>query len=80
MKFSRAFFGIVVLALMAFALVAEAGSTGWPNATPKATATFTLAHVFTSITDSVKPEPTTLILLGMGGLVLLGIRRRRKAA
>jgi len=80
MKFTRAFFGISVLALMAFALVAKAGSMGWPNAAPKATATFTLAHVFTSITDSAKPEPTSLILLGMGGLVLLSIRRRRKAA
>lgn len=80
MKVTRAFFGIAVLAVMAFVLVAKAGSSSWPNGVPKATATFTLAHVFSSITDSAKPEPTSLILLGMGGLLLLSIRRRRNAA
>lgn len=68
------------MAVMAFVLVAVAGSSSWPNVAPKAAATYTLAHVFNSIADSAKPEPTSLIVLGMGGLVLLSIRRRRKAA
>jgi len=80
MKVTRVFFGITVLAVMAFVQVAKAGSSSWPNAAPKAAATFTWAQVFASITDSAKPEPASLILLGMGGLVLLSIRRRRKAA
>jgi len=80
MKVTRVFFGITVLVAMGFVLVAKADSSSWPNVTPKATATFTVAHVFSSITDSAKPEPTSLIVLGMGGLVLLSIRRRRKAA
>ena len=80
MKVTRVFLGIAVLVVAAFVLVAKAGSSSWPIVAPKVTATLTLAHVFSSITGSAKPEPTSLILLGIGGLVLLSIRRRRKAA
>jgi hypothetical protein len=80
MKLTRAFLAILVLAVMASGLVGQAGALRSLGTVSHATATVTLAHVFTSIAAAAQPEPTSLILLGMGGLVLLSIRRRRKAA
>ena len=80
MKLTRAIFGISVLAVMATGLAARAGALNVPGALSHAAATVTLAHAFASLTAAARPEPTSLILLGMGGLVLLNIRRRRKTA
>jgi len=80
MKLTRVAFGISVLAVMATGLAARAGALNAPGAVSQATATVTLAHAFASITAAAQPEPTSLILFGMGGLVLLNIRRRRKTA
>jgi len=80
MKLTRVIFGISVLAVMATGLAARAGALNVPGAVSHAAATVTLAHAFASITAAAQPEPTSLILLGVGGLVLLNIRRRRKTA
>ncbi len=80
MKLPRVAFGISVLAVMATGLTARAGALTARGAVSHATASVTLAHVFASITAAAQPEPTSLILFGLGGLVLLNIRRRRKAA
>jgi hypothetical protein len=80
MNITRVLFGISVLGVMASGLVARAGALNSLGVVSHATATVTLTHLFTSITAAAQPEPTSLILLGMGGLVLLSIRRRRKAA
>ncbi|HXH67184.1 MAG TPA: PEP-CTERM sorting domain-containing protein [Candidatus Limnocylindrales bacterium] len=80
MKLIRVLFGISVLAVMATGLAARAGALNVPGVVAHAAASVTLAHVFASITAAAQPEPTSLILFGMGGLVLLNIRRRRKTA
>jgi len=79
MKLTRVLFGISVLTAMAAGLAARAGAVNLPGVAAHA-ATVTLAHAFASITAAAQPEPTSLILFGMGGLVLLNIRRRRKTA
>jgi hypothetical protein len=65
---------------MAAGFAARTGALDAPGAVSHAAATVTLAHAFASITAAAQPEPTSLILFGMGGLVLLNIRRRRKTA
>jgi hypothetical protein len=80
MKLTRVLLGISVVVLMASCLAARAGAISPLQAVSHATATVSLLQLVTSITAAAQPEPTSLILLGMGGLVLLNIRRRRKAA
>jgi hypothetical protein len=80
MKLTRVLLGISVLALMSSGLAAAAGAIGLLQTVSHATATVTLLKFVTSITAAAQPEPTSLILLGMGGLVLLNMRRRRKIA
>jgi len=80
MKLTRVTFGILVLAVMATGLAARAGAFNARGAVLQATATITLAHAFASITAAAQPEPASLILFGVGGLVLLNIRRRYKMA
>lgn len=80
MKLTRVLFGISVLAVMATGLAARAGALNAPGVVAQAAATVTLAHAFAAITAAAQPEPTSLILFGIGGLVLLNIRRRRKTA
>jgi len=75
MKRTRITIGFATLVL-GVAVPAMAQGFGLSAAAQKGA--FLLSEFVSSVVSFVTPEPTSLILLGMGGLILVGATRRRK--
>lgn len=77
MKRTRIAIGFVILAL-GVAVPTMGEGFGFGAAAQRGA--LALSQFISNATSLVTPEPTSLILVGMGGLILLGAARRRKTA
>lgn len=77
MKRTRIVIGFVILVL-GVAVPAMAEGFGFGIAVQRGA--LALSQFVSAATAFVTPEPTSLILVGIGGLIFLGAARRRKTA
>lgn len=77
MKRTRMIFGFVILAL---GVSGPAMAEGFSLGSTAARSALALSEFVGSAISLARPESTSLILVGIGGLLLLGAMRRRRIA